>query len=85
MPRGRPRKQPQPLDRQIAIHLTDQEHTAFCQLAASRFQTRAELARELIHTELANKNGAGTSQPHPYHTPTAGDSQPSGPPELPSG
>ena len=51
--RGRPRKQPDPLTHQIAVRLTDQEHAAFCQLAAGRFLTPAELARELIRAELA--------------------------------
>ena len=51
--RGRPRKQPDALDHQIAVRLTDQEHAAFCQLAAGRFLTPAELARELIRAEIA--------------------------------
>ena len=53
--RGRPRKQPDPLAKQIAVRLTDQEHRALEQLAANRFQSAAELVRELIRAELATQ------------------------------
>ena len=63
--RGRPRKQPQPLDQQIAVRLTDAEHRAFCQLAAGRFISPAELARELIRAELARRSPANSPRRQP--------------------
>ena len=63
--RGRPRKQPDALDHQIAVRLTDQEHRAFCQLAAGRFLTPAELARELIRTAIASTSPANSPRRQP--------------------
>lgn len=56
--RGRPRKQPALLERQIAVRLTDSEHRALEQLAANQFTTAAALARELIRAELAKRKAA---------------------------